>query len=239
MVTQTPQHVAIIMDGNGRWAKEKKLPIIAGHQQGANTAFEIAKEAYHMGVKWLTLYTFSTENWKRPKKWINDFFGVLDWYLDHELKRLIDNNIKLYVIGDYAKFPDEIVAKINEGIELTKNNSGLNLVLALNYGGRADIIHAVHKIIRNVKEGRVDLNDITESFLAQYLFTDKIPDPDLLIRTSGEYRISNFLIWQAAYAELAFCEKYWPDFTAEDFKNILNDYAKRERRYGDYTDEAN
>lgn len=234
----TPQHVAIIMDGNGRWAKEKKLPIIAGHRQGANTAFEIAKEAYQMGVKWLTLYTFSTENWKRPQKWINDFFGVLDWYLDNELKRLIDNNIKLYIIGDYTKFPDKIVSKINQTLEKTKNNSGLNLVLALNYGGRSDIVHAVHKIAYSFKEGRVDLKDITENFLAQYLFTDKIPDPDLLIRTSGEYRISNFLIWQAAYAELAFCEKYWPDFTGDDFKNILKDFETRERRYGNYTDET-
>lgn len=238
MVNKMPKHVAIIMDGNGRWAKEKKLPTIAGHQQGANTAFEIAREASRLGIEWLTLYTFSTENWKRPNKWINDFFGVLDWYLDHELKRLIDNNIKLYIIGDYRKFPDNIVSKINNVLDKTKINSGLNLVLALNYGGRSDIVHAVHKVVCGVKEGRLDITDITESFLAQCLFTDKIPDPDLLIRTSGEYRISNFLIWQAAYAELAFCEKYWPDFTVIDFNHILVDYAKRERRFGDYTNET-
>lgn len=238
MIGNIPKHVAIIMDGNGRWAKEKKLPLIKGHQAGANTAFNIAEEAYKNGIEWLTLYTFSTENWKRPQKWIHDFFGILEWYLDHEIKRLLENNIKLYIIGDYQAFPEKIALKINTLIEKTKNNNGLNLVLALNYGGRSDIVHAVQKVFKSVKEGHVELSDITENFLAQYLFTNKIPDPDLMIRTSGEYRLSNFLIWQAAYAELSFCDKYWPDFTKEDFQEILQDYAKRERRYGDYVDDA-
>ena len=238
MTGTIPKHVAIIMDGNGRWAKEKNLPTIKGHQEGANTALRISEEAYKAGVEWLTLYTFSTENWKRPKKWIADFLNILNWYLDNEVQRLVDNNIRLHVIGNYSEFPKRVEQKINELIQTTKQNTGLNLVLALNYGGRADIVNAVHKISNNIREGKIDTKDITESFLARYLFTDNIPDPDLMIRTSGEYRISNFLIWQAAYAELSFCEKYWPDFTVVDFQKILKDFSTRERRYGNYTEDA-
>ncbi len=229
-----PKHVAIVMDGNGRWAKEKNLPLIAGHKKGADTAFNISEAAHRMGIEWLTLYTFSTENWKRPDDWITDFMGILKWYLDNEIKQLVKNNVKLHVIGDISAFSDSIKEGIEKALQKTKNNTGLNLVLALNYGGRADIVQAVQKIAHRVEEKDILVDEITEDVISRNLYTQDIPDPDLVIRTSGEYRISNFLLWQIAYAEFAFSTCYWPDFTVNDFEEIIKSYQLRERRYGQY-----
>ncbi|CAO5677834.1 MAG: Ditrans,polycis-undecaprenyl-diphosphate synthase ((2E,6E)-farnesyl-diphosphate specific) [Holosporales bacterium] len=234
MTKSIPQHIAIVMDGNGRWAKEKKLPLIAGHKKGANTAFEISKAAFNLGVSWLTLYTFSTENWRRPKEWISDFMGVLDWYLKNEIDQLIKNNVKLHIIGDIEAFSPNIQNAIHKAIESTKNNTGLNLVLALNYGARFEMVQGMKTLLSDCLKNPDLQNHLTEDVFSKYLYTKDIPDPDLVIRTSGEYRLSNFLLWQVAYSELAFSEKYWPDFTTEDFHAIIQSYQKRERRYGQY-----
>jgi len=236
MKNRIPQHVAIIMDGNGRWAKKRKLPLVAGHKKGADTAYAVSKCAHEMGVKWLTLYTFSTENWKRPASWLEDYNQLLQWYLDSEIKQLVKNNTKLHVIGDVSKFSTSIQEGLSKAIADTQNCTGLNLVLALNYGARDEITRGVKHIAQQVKDGKVDVSEITESMVSQSLYTCDMPDPDLLIRTSGEQRISNYLLWQVAYSEFRFSEKFWPDYTAKDFTEDVLDYQKRERRYGEYTD---
>ncbi len=227
-----PRHVAIIMDGNGRWAKARGLPKIAGHRAGVKTAQDLIKAAKDLGIKFLTLYTFSTENWKRPKNEIEALFKLLEEYLNKVQDKFNENNIRFCVIGKRKDLPDSITAKIDEIEKATRNNTGLTLNLALNYGSRPEIIGAVRKISSDVKEGKLKIEDIDENSFANYLYTKGMPDPDLLIRTSGELRVSNFLLWQIAYSELYVTKKLWPDFKTKDFEKAIAEYQKRERRFG-------
>ena len=227
-----PQHIAVIMDGNGRWAARRGFSRIEGHRAGIKTAREVMQAASDLGVKVLTLYTFSTENWKRPKTEVSALFKLLEYYLGSEGDKLLKNNIRFQVIGRLRELPDSLRRKLEAQIEKTKNNTGLILNLALNYGGRPEIIDAVCNIVKDVREGKIGPGDIDEKSFADYLYTGSLPDPDLLIRTSGEFRISNFLLWQIAYSEICVVEKLWPDFTKEDFKKCVLDYQARERRFG-------
>ena len=227
-----PQHVAIIMDGNGRWANARGLPRIAGHRAGAKTVREMVEAAGKLGIKVLTLYTFSTENWKRPQHEISALFKLLGDYLDKEKERLVKNNIKFSVIGDIAALPLNVRDKLNSAIDATKKNTGLTLNLALNYGSRLEIINAIRNIAKDVKEGSLNIDKIDEKLFSDYLYTKDLPDPDLLIRTSGEYRVSNFMLWQISYAELYITKKLWPDFNKSDLKKAILEYERRERRFG-------
>ncbi|MBN2453776.1 MAG: isoprenyl transferase [Candidatus Omnitrophica bacterium] len=229
---EVPRHVAIIMDGNGRWAAKRGLPRIVGHTAGVKSARNAVEAARELGVKILTLYTFSTENWKRPKSEIEALFNLLEDYLDKEGDRLGRNDIRFQVIGRISELPDSLRKKIEERIRKTRGNKGLILNLALNYGARTEIIDAVRAIAALVKAGTIDAGDIDEKTFSEYLYTKALPDPDLLIRTSGEFRISNFLLWQLSYSEIYISKKLWPDFGKEDFKKAVEEYRKRERRFG-------
>lgn len=220
------------MDGNGRWAKLKGLPRSAGHREGALRVREITRFAAEQGVRFLTLFAFSTENWNRPKNEVNMLMRFLTQFLKGQSKELKKNNIRFLTIGEKHPLPDFVLQEIERVKEQTCDNTGLVLVLALNYGSRQEIIEACRKISASVSEGKLFLKQIDEKVFSKALFTDGIPDPDLLIRTSGEMRISNFLLWQLSYAELYFPKKYWPDFRQEDFKKAISVYAKRERRFG-------
>ncbi len=227
-----PGHIAIIMDGNGRWAKKRNLPRVFGHKEGAKSVREITETCAKIGVEYLTLYAFSTENWKRPENEIKFLMGLLKDYLDKEKKTLIKNNIRFKVIGDKTKLPVEITKRI-EGVEkLTEKNSSLTLVLALNYGARDEILNAVKNIAKDIKNSKIDANKITENLFKNYLYTKDIPDPDLLIRTSGEMRVSNFLLWQLAYTEIYVTKTLWPDFRKKQLLKAIYDFNKRERRFG-------
>lgn len=228
-----PQHIAIIMDGNGRWAKKHHLPKIAGHRAGTNAAREIVKAAGELGIKTLTLYTFSTENWKRPKREIEALFRLLGDYLDREADNLKRNNIIFSVIGDLDNLPMNVKEKLKKVIESTKDNTGLHLNLALNYGSRFEIISAARNIAKDVSGGNLEVDRIDEGLFSEYLYTKGMPDPDLLIRTSGEFRISNFLLWQLSYSELYFTKKLWPDFKKSDLAKAIREYSSRERRFGE------
>ncbi len=228
----TPTHVAIIMDGNRRWAKERGLAPIIGHREGIKSIEKVLDAAHKVGVKVLTLYTFSTENWKRPKREIDALLRLLEEYLDREYKRLMSNNIRLNTIGDIERFGDRLVRKIANVRDMTKANDGLTLNLALNYGGRDEIIRAVRKIAQEALKGTIGIDDISEELFSRHLFTGSLPDPDLLIRTGGEFRISNFLLWQISYSELYVTKKCWPDFGAKDFEKAIDSYMQRERRHG-------
>jgi undecaprenyl diphosphate synthase len=227
-----PEHVAIIMDGNGRWAKEKRLPRVAGHRQGTKRVKEIVQSAKEFGIEVLTLFVFSSENWSRPKQEVSILMRYFSDFLKQELKELHKKNIKFMVIGRKHPLPEKILKEINAAQELTKNNTGLKLVLALNYGSRQEIVDAVKKFGRAVVEKEERLDDLDEKVFSRYLYTQGLPDVDLLIRTSGELRISNFLLWQAAYAELYFPKTYWPDFKKEDLGQAIEEYQKRQRRFG-------
>ncbi len=228
-----PKHIAIIMDGNGRWAKARKLPRIAGHRKGAEVVKSIVRCCDDLGVKFLTLYTFSTENWKRPEKEINFLMGLLSWFLDKEIQNLKKNNARFLTIGNIEKLPSSAREVIAKAKEQTKNNTGLNLVLALNYGARFEIIEAVKSICRDVKDNRLSPSELNEDIFSGYLYTAGIPDPDLLIRTSGEMRLSNFLLWQLSYSELYITDKLWPDFNEVELKKAVDSFRKRKRRFGD------
>lgn len=227
------KHVAIIMDGNGRWAKSRGLPKIAGHRAGARSVQEAIKGAKEAGVKFLTLYTFSTENWKRPRHEVSALFKLLEDYVDKEAHSLDKNNIRLSVIGRMEGLPQVIQEKLKKVIDLTKENTALTLILALNYGSRTEIVDAVRGIVKDCQTGRIHPDYIDESTFGGYLYTKDIPDPDLLIRTSGEMRLSNFLLWQMSYTEIYVTKKLWPDFKRRDFKKAVEEYRKRERRYGE------
>jgi len=227
-----PEHVAIIMDGNGRWAKKHGLPRIAGHRAGAKSVKEAITSARECGVKILTLYTFSTENWKRPKHEVDALFKLLESYIDKELHNLNKNDIKLSVIGRMEGLPYTVREKLADAMEKTKDNRSLTLNLALNYGSRAEIVDAVHKIIDECQSQRLKADEIDENTFSGFLYTKNIPDPDLLIRTSGEMRLSNFLLWQLSYSELYVTKKLWPDFKKDDFKKAIAEYKNRERKYG-------
>ncbi|MFA6141825.1 MAG: isoprenyl transferase [Candidatus Omnitrophota bacterium] len=227
-----PQHVAIIMDGNGRWARSRGLPKLAGHRAGVKAAEEAMKAAGELGIKVLTLYTFSTENWKRPRHEISALFKLLENYLERESGKLDENNIRFSVIGDMDNLPESVRTKLNKTIELTKKNTGLIVNLAFNYGSRGEIIQAVKHIANDIAQGKLSVDTIDEKIFSGYLYTKYLPDPDMLIRTSGEYRVSNFLLWQISYAELYVTKKLWPDFKKSDLKKAILEYQKRERRYG-------
>ncbi len=227
-----PRHVAIIMDGNGRWAQARGLPRAAGHKRGAEAVRKTVEAAAELGVSCLTLFGFSSENWNRPKNEIGDLMGLLRLYLQSEIGELKSKGIKLLVIGDRSRFSTDIVALIDEAEAETAGNTRLTLVLALSYGGRQEIAGAAGRLARLAAKGEIDPNSIDEESFGEYLDTANIPDPDLLIRTSGEKRISNFLLWQLAYTELVFMDVLWPEFGADELANAIGEYHQRERRYG-------
>jgi undecaprenyl diphosphate synthase len=228
-----PRHIAVSMDGNGRWAKHRGLPRVAGHRQGAEAARRIANLAAEAGVEYITLFGFSSENWKRPEAEIQELMKLLRHYLRSETAELHKNNARLRVIGDRSAFDQDIVELIKNAERLTADNDGINVVIALNYGGQNDIAQAVHHMANKaVESGFVPSVDEVETQFSAHLMTAGMPDPDLLIRTSGEHRISNFLLWQCSYAEFFFTDTLWPDFDKADLDEALNTYAKRDRRYG-------
>lgn len=227
-----PRHVAIIMDGNGRWAERRGLPRFVGHRAGMKTVREIIRAAREIGIEVLTLYAFSTENWKRPREEVDFLMRLPQEYLLTDLLELIENNVRVCVLGDVNGLPRHTLEAVERAMRETAHNTGMVVNFALNYGSRAEITHAVRRIAEEVKAGRLDPADIDENRVAAALFTADLPDPDLLIRTSGELRISNFLLWQIAYTELWFTEVCWPDFTVAHFHEALRDYQSRTRRYG-------
>jgi undecaprenyl diphosphate synthase len=227
-----PKHIAIIMDGNGRWAKERNLPRTFGHRAGIESIREIVKECSKLGVKYLTLYAFSTENWKRPTEEVNALMKLLVEYLKNEFKELHSNNVVINSIGNISKLPEVCQRELATAYENTKNNTGLILNLALNYGGRDDIINAFKKMHKDIKFGKLQEDDICESIINSYLYTKGMPDPDIIIRPSGESRLSNFLLWQCAYSEFWLSDIKWPDFKKEHLHKAIYDFQNRERRYG-------
>jgi len=229
---QLPKHVAIIMDGNGRWAKKQGKPRVFGHKNGVKSVQEIVEAAAELGINTLTLYTFSTENWNRPKQEVDVLMGLLVKSLRKELKTLTKNNIKLQTIGKINELPIKVVNELNEVIEKTKNNSRLTLNLALNYSAKEEIVNAIKNISKKVVNKAISIEEIDENIINNHLYTVTLPDVDFLIRTSGEKRISNFMLWQIAYAELYFTDVLWPDFRKEDFFQAIAEYQHRERRFG-------
>ena len=234
-----PKHIAIIMDGNGRWAKERSLPRIAGHKEGVNSVREITRACGEIGVKHLTLYTFSTENWRRPKAEVSALMMLLLKTISTEVKELHKNNVRFTAIGDLKKLPKSTQKGISDGIEITKNNTGLNLCLALNYGSRQEMVSAVLSIAKKVKKGDLKLDEINETIFSSTLSTSDMPNPDLLIRTSGEYRLSNFLLWQCAYSEIIMTKTFWPAFREDALIEAILEYQSRERRFGKVSEQVN
>ena len=229
---EIPAHVAVIMDGNGRWARARGLPRVEGHRRGAESARAVIKAAAKAGVKYLTLFGFSSENWKRPEGEVSDLMGLLRLYLRKELASLHKQGVRFRVIGERSRLPGDVQDMIEAAEQRTKDNTGLNLIIALSYGGRAEIAAAARRVAEMVRDGALDPADINEDTFATYLETADIPEPDLLIRTSGEQRISNFLLWQCAYTEFVFTDTLWPDFDARAFDAAIADFRSRERRFG-------
>ena len=227
-----PAHVAVIMDGNGRWAKARGLPRTAGHKKGVEAVRRTVEAAGDLGIGYLTIFSFSSENWRRPEEEVSDLMQFLRFYLRSEIADLHRNGVRLRVIGDRARLSDDIIRLIENAEDLTKDNRRLTLVVALSYGSRQEIALAARRLAEEVKAGLIDPMDIGEELFASRLFTVDIPDPDLIIRTSGEKRISNFLLWQAAYAELVFVDTLWPDFTKRDLEAAIEEFHRRERRFG-------
>ncbi len=227
-----PTHIAIIMDGNGRWARQRGLIRIRGHEKGTESVREITRECAKKHLKQLTLYAFSSENWKRPKREVNLLMKLLKEYLIKERKEIEENNIRLTAIGRINELPEDVQRELAISMEESKNNKGMVLCLALNYGGRTEIVDAAKEIIRKVKEGKLRLDEITEETFREHMYMPDMQDPDLLIRTGGEMRISNFLLWEVSYAELWVTPVYWPDFRKTHLEEAIRDYANRERRYG-------
>lgn len=228
-----PKHIAIIMDGNGRWASKKNLPRVEGHREGIKRAEEIIEAADEIGIKFITFFTFSSENWKRPKLEVETLMRLLDAFLKNKLKKLMENNVRLKVIGRKDPIPDYLWRNLCQTQEATANNTGLTVVLAFNYGSRQEIVDAARRIAGEVLEKRLSLEDLDEETVKGFLYTAGIPDPDLLIRTSAELRISNFLLWQISYAELYFPEVLWPDFKRPNLEEAINVYQNRSRRFGE------
>lgn len=231
-IENIPKHVAIIMDGNGRWAQKRGLPRSMGHREGVKNVTRMVRISSNMGLDVLTLYAFSTENWKRPSSEVGILMDLLVEYLTNELEELHKNNASISVIGNYKGLPDRVVVAIENAIQKTKDNSGLIVNIALNYGGRNEIVNATKAIAKSVLDGSISLDEIDEEAVANNLFTSNIPDPDLVVRTSGEYRLSNFLPYQAAYSELYFTPVHWPEFSEQDFIDMLVEYQSRNRRFG-------
>ncbi len=227
-----PKHIAIIMDGNRRWAKAKRLPIAMGHKEGAKTLEKIVRHANKLGIEYLTVYAFSTENWKRAEDEVKSLMLLLQSYIEEYSKRANSENIKVQFLGDTSAFSEKMQIGIKNCIERTKNNTGVVFNIALNYGGRAEIIRAIKEISNKVKENEIQIEDIDEELVSKNLYTNGMPDPDLLIRTSGEIRLSNFLPWQLVYTEFLFVEKNWPDFLEKDLEDAIEVYQKRTRKFG-------
>ncbi|ADL04439.1 isoprenyl transferase [Lacrimispora saccharolytica] len=227
-----PEHVAIILDGNGRWAKKRGLPRSMGHKEGCVTVEKTVEDAARLGIKFLTVYGFSTENWKRTSDEVGALMQLFRYYMVRLLKVAKANNVRVKMIGDRNRFDQDIIEGISKLVEQTKNNTGLTFVIAVNYGGRDEIVRAARKIMMDTAEGKLLPEDMTEEIFASYLDTEGIPDPDLLIRTSGELRLSNYLLWQLAYTELYVTDCYWPDFNMEEMKKAIAAYNSRERRFG-------
>jgi len=232
MMTKAPAHVAIIMDGNGRWAKQRALPRIRGHQIGADRVLEIVRAASEFGVRYLTLYSFSKENWERPPTEVEFLMNLLTQHLDKQLAELRKNGVVFNTIGDLKDLPQKIQERIERNKEETKSNTGLVLTLALSYSSRDELTKACRRIAEEVRDQKLDPETISEKTISEHLFTANLPDPDLLIRTSGEMRISNFLLWQISYTELYVTDTYWPDFTKEEFRKAIESFGHRERRFG-------
>jgi len=232
-----PEHIAIIMDGNGRWAKKRKMPRIKGHYEGMQTIKKVTREASHLGIKYLTLYAFSTENWSRPESEVNYIMNLPVNFLKTFLPELIEKNVKIETIGFLDAVPQSTIEAINYAKEKTKNNTGLKLVFAINYGGRAELVQSMKSIYDELQRNGQNSDDIDELMISKHLMTHPYPDPDLLIRTSGEQRLSNFLIWQASYSEFIFNEKLWPDFDGEELKQCIKIYQSRQRRFGGLSEE--
>ena len=230
--SKIPQHVAIIMDGNGRWAKKRGFARILGHEEGVNRVDDITRAAGKMGIRYLTLYAFSKENWKRPADEVGFLMSLLAQFLDSKLKVMMENNVVFGVIGEVSDLPSIIQKKLAEWIEKTKSNTGLTLTIAVSYSSRFEITRACRQIAEKVAGGEIKPSEITENTFSSHLYTSNLPDPDLLVRTSGELRISNFLLWQLSYAEIYVTETLWPDFREEQLREALDAYAKRERRFG-------
>lgn len=233
-----PQHVAIVMDGNGRWAKKRLLPRAAGHTAGAANVEKICEAAWDLGIKYLTVYAFSTENWKRSDDEVNTLMRLLCDYMKGCKKKAKKNNMRVRVIGDISRLDEEMQEAIRELEDYSKDYTGLTFIVALNYGGRDDIIRAIRKASEDAANGKLDMGTFTEEQLSKYLDTADFPDPDLMIRTSGEQRISNFLVWQLAYAEMYFTDVYWPDFDKKELQKAIEYYNGRDRRFGGRNDEA-
>jgi len=229
---QLPEHVAIIMDGNGRWAERKGLNRIRGHRKGADTVRKIVTFSREIGIRWLTLYAFSEENWKRPSSEVQGLMTLLNRFLKNELKEMQKNGIQLRTIGRTERLPKSTRQILQDTIEKTSSNSDMTLTLALSYGGRQEILDAILKIVSQVQENKISASDITEKLVSNSLYTSGMPDPDLLIRTSGEYRISNFLLWQISYSEIYITQTLWPDFGENEYEKALRDYQMRDRRFG-------
>ncbi|MCK9229287.1 MAG: isoprenyl transferase [Syntrophales bacterium] len=227
-----PRHVAVIMDGNGRWAKKNALNRLTGHKKGADAVRHVVRTAGELGIQYLTLFAFSVENWLRPEEEINALMRLLETYLKSEIDELIERGVRLEVIGNRAALPKEVQGLLQESVQKTSRNKGMVLTLALSYGGRDEIVEMVGRIVAECASGRLRPEDISRETVAKYMYTSSMPDPDLLIRTSGEYRISNFLLWQLAFTELYFTDVLWPDFSRESFVEALRDYQRRERRFG-------
>lgn len=228
--SRIPEHIAIIMDGNGRWAKAQGLPRTAGHQQGVEIVKKITEEATRLGVKYLTLYTFSTENWNRPAAEVTALMGLILDHLEEEI--FMKNNVRFRVIGDQSRLPESVQKRLDECMERTAQNDKMTMVIALSYSSRWEITQAVKNIAQEVQEGKLSAGEVSEEVICKHLNTNFMPDPDLLIRTGGELRISNYLLWQCAYTELYFCDTFWPDFDEEEFCKAIVDYQSRERRFG-------
>ena len=227
-----PRHVAVIMDGNGRWAGQRDLPRVEGHRAGITAVREVVETAARAGIEALTLYAFSVENWKRPRTEIDALMDLLKEYLARELPTLLERSIRFNAIGRLDGLPDDVQRDVRDATAATRANTGLRFVIALNYGGRSEIVDALRAAARDIQTGKIDADDFDEDDLAGYLYTSDLPDPDLLVRTSGEMRVSNFLLYQIAYAEIWVTEKLWPDFRRTDFLRAIADFQKRERRYG-------
>jgi len=232
-----PHHLAVIMDGNGRWAKQRMLRRIVGHQRGVETVRLIVEECSSLGIGYLTLYAFSTENWLRPKSEVAALMTLLKKYIRSETPRMMKNNIRFNVIGDRSELPPDVEREVTDALTRTASNSGMVLTLALSYGSRQEIVRAARQLAGDVAAGRITLDEVDETRFNGYLYTADMPDPDLLIRTSGEMRISNFLLWQLAYTELYYCDVNWPDFGKKELHRALHDYQSRERRFGQTSDQ--
>ena len=230
--TKLPAHVAIIMDGNGRWAKKRLLNRINGHEKGSDAVRTVVRTCRKIGVSYLTLYAFSTENWQRPKSEVEALMTLLKNFLRSEQKEMVENDIRLRVIGQVDRLPGKVQEALHQTMSATKDNTAMTLILALSYGGRAEIIRMVQEVAKQVMAGQIDPNSVTAELIADHLYTRDVPDPDLLIRTSGEMRISNFLLWQIAYTEIFVTPTLWPDFSRDELLQILKDYQDRDRRFG-------